>query len=115
MWPEVVWGVAALAGLAPNLAFDLWFSIWIFTGSLIAGAAVIHYLARRDDHVRRAGDAASGPARRPRRTSARPCARVEPRPTLWRPAAAGRRRSARRRSGWRRSGSSGPRWDAPGQ
>lgn len=58
IWPEIAWGVCAVAGLAPNLAFDLWFSIWAFTGSLIAGAAVIHYLARRDDHVRRAGDAA---------------------------------------------------------
>lgn len=56
MWPELVWGVTALAGLVPNLAFDLWFSIWIFTGSLIAGAAALHYLARRDDHVRRAAD-----------------------------------------------------------
>ena len=56
MWPEIVLGLAALAGLAPNLAFDLWFSIWIFTGSLIAGAAVLHYMARRDDHVRRAAD-----------------------------------------------------------
>ena len=54
IWPEIVWGVTALAGLAPNLAFDLWFSIWAFTGSLIAGAAGLHYLARRDDHVRRA-------------------------------------------------------------
>lgn len=57
IWPELVWGVTALAGLVPNLAFDLWFSIWIFSGSLIAGAAVLHYLARRDDHVRRAADA----------------------------------------------------------
>ena len=57
IWPEVVWGVTALAGLVPNLAFDLWFSIWIFSGSLIAGAAVLHYLARRDDHVRLAADA----------------------------------------------------------
>ena len=57
MWPEIVWSAAALAGLAPNLAFDLWFSIWLFTGSLIAGAAALHYLARRDDHVRRAADA----------------------------------------------------------
>jgi hypothetical protein len=54
LWPEIAWGVLAVAGLAPNLAFDLWFSIWIFTGSLIAGAAAIHYLARRDDHVKRA-------------------------------------------------------------
>ena len=58
VWPEIAWAFCAVAGLAPNLAFDLWFSIWAFTGSLIAGAAVIHYLARRDDHVRRAGDAA---------------------------------------------------------
>ena len=58
IWPEVAWGLCAVAGLAPNLAFDLWFTIWAFTGSLVAGAAVIHYLARRDDHVRRAGDVA---------------------------------------------------------
>jgi hypothetical protein len=58
VWPEVVWGVTAVAGLAPNLAFDLWFSVWVFTGSLIAAAAVVHFLARRDDHVRRAGAAA---------------------------------------------------------
>ena len=57
LWPEIVWGVAAIAGLAPNLAFDFWFAIWTFTGSLIAGAAAIHYLARRDDHVRRAASA----------------------------------------------------------
>jgi uncharacterized protein DUF2510 len=57
VWPEVAWGVTALAGLAPNLSFDFWFSIWLFTGSLIAGAAVVHFLARRDDHVRRAGAA----------------------------------------------------------
>jgi hypothetical protein len=57
IWPEIVWGVTAVAGLAPNLAFDLWFTIWLFTGSLIAGAAILHYLARRDDHVRRAADA----------------------------------------------------------
>jgi len=55
-WPEIVWGLAALGGLAPNLAFDLWFSIWIFTGSLIVGAAALHYMARRDDHVRQAAD-----------------------------------------------------------
>ena len=57
LWPELVWGVAAIAGLAPNLAFDFWFAVWTFTGSLIAGAAVIHYLARRDDHVRLAAAA----------------------------------------------------------
>lgn len=57
IWPELVWGATALAGLVPNLAFDLWFSIWIFTGSLIAGAAALHYMARRDDHVRRAAGA----------------------------------------------------------
>jgi hypothetical protein len=57
IWPEVVWGLAAIAGLVPNLAFDLWFTIWTFTGSLIAAAAVVHYLARRDDHVRRAAGA----------------------------------------------------------
>jgi hypothetical protein len=57
IWPEVVWGVTALGGLVPNLAFDLWFTIWLFSGSLIAAAAVVHYLARRDDHVRRAADA----------------------------------------------------------
>jgi Protein of unknown function (DUF2510) len=57
VWPEIVWGVAAIAGLAPNLAFDLWFAIWTFTGSLIAAAAAIHYLARSDDHVRRAASA----------------------------------------------------------
>jgi hypothetical protein len=56
IWPEIVWGVAALAGLAPNLAFDFWFGVWAFTGSVIAAAAVVHYLARRDDHVRRAAD-----------------------------------------------------------
>ena len=54
LWPEIAWGGLALVGLAPNLAFDFWFSIWIFTGSLIAGAAALHYFARRDDHVRRA-------------------------------------------------------------
>jgi hypothetical protein len=58
IWPEVVWGLTAVAGLAPNLAFDFWFSIWLFTGSMIAAAAVMHYLARRDDRVRQAGDAA---------------------------------------------------------
>lgn len=58
IWPEVAWSLSAIAGLAPNLAFDLWFTIWAFTGSLIAGAAVVHYFARRDDKVRRAGDAA---------------------------------------------------------
>lgn len=57
IWPEIVWGVTAIAGLAPNLAFDLWFGIWTFTGSLIAVAAAMHYLARRDDHVRRAAGA----------------------------------------------------------
>jgi hypothetical protein len=57
VWPELVWGATALAGLVPNLAFDLWFSLWIFTGSLIAAAAAVHYLARRDDHVRRAAEA----------------------------------------------------------
>jgi hypothetical protein len=57
IWPEVVWGATALAGLVPNLAFDLWFSLWLFTGSLIGAAAVVHYLARRDDHVRRAAAA----------------------------------------------------------
>src|SRR4051794_26927744 len=57
VWPEAVWGVAAAAGLAPNLAFDFWFGIWAFTGSVIAAAAVLHYLARRDDHVRLAADA----------------------------------------------------------
>ena len=39
--------MAALAGLAPNLAFDFWFSLWIFTGVLIAVAPVLHYLGRR--------------------------------------------------------------------
>jgi hypothetical protein len=58
VWPELLWGVAAVAGLAPNLAFDFWFSIWLFTGSLIAAAAVLHYLARRDDRVRQAVGAA---------------------------------------------------------
>jgi hypothetical protein len=58
IWPELVWGVTAVAGLAPNLAFDWWFSIWLFTGSLIAAAAVTHFLARRDDHVRHAGGVA---------------------------------------------------------
>jgi hypothetical protein len=57
LWPEIVWGVTAIAGLAPNLAFDFWFAVWTFTGSLIAAAAVVHYLARRDDHVRRAASA----------------------------------------------------------
>ncbi len=57
IWPEIVWGATALAGLVPNLSFDLWFTIWAFTGSLIAGAAALHYLARRDDQVRRAADA----------------------------------------------------------
>ena len=57
IWPEVVWGVAALAGLAPNLAFDFWFGIWAFTGSVIAAAAAVHYMARRDDQVRLAADA----------------------------------------------------------
>src|SRR4051812_22964745 len=57
IWPELAWGLTALAGLVPNLAFDLWFSLWLFTGSLIAAAAVVHYLARRDDHVRRAAAA----------------------------------------------------------
>jgi len=57
IWPEVVWALTAVAGLLPNLGFDLWFSIWAFTGSLIAAAAVAHYLARRDDHVRRAAEA----------------------------------------------------------
>jgi hypothetical protein len=56
IWPEIAWGVTAVAGLAPNLSFDLWFSVWLFTGSLIAAAAVIHFLARRDDHVRRAAE-----------------------------------------------------------
>jgi hypothetical protein len=72
IWPEVVWGVTALAGLVPNLAFDLWFSIWLFTGSLIAGAAVLHFLARRDDHVRRAADVTkrAGAAAAPRVGSA---------------------------------------------
>lgn len=57
IWPEVVWGIAALAGLTPNLAFDFWFGIWAFTGSVILAAAVVHYMARRDDHVRLAADA----------------------------------------------------------
>jgi hypothetical protein len=57
IWPEIVWGGAALAGLAPNLAFDFWFGMWLFTGSVIATAAVVHYLARRDDQVRRAAEA----------------------------------------------------------
>jgi hypothetical protein len=57
IWPEIVWGVTAIAGLVPNLAFDFWFGVWTFTGSLIAGAAAMHYLARRDDHVRRAAGA----------------------------------------------------------
>src|SRR3954471_17193234 len=56
-WPEVAWGAAALAGLAPNLAFDFWFGICAFTGSVIAAAAALHYMARRDDHVRLAADA----------------------------------------------------------
>ena len=55
IWPELAWGATGIAGLAPNIAFDLWFTVWLFSGSLIAAAAVIHYLARRDDHVRRAG------------------------------------------------------------
>src|SRR3954471_21553360 len=66
-WPEVVWGVAALAGLPPNLAFDFWFGIWAFTGSVIAAAAALHYMARRDDHVRAAwtlGSQAAGDAYR---------------------------------------------------
>ena len=46
-WPEAVWVVAAIAGLAPNLAFDLWFSLWIFTGAVIAAAPVLHYVARK--------------------------------------------------------------------
>jgi hypothetical protein len=56
VWPEIAWALTALGGLAPNLSFDLWFTVWLFTGSLIAAAAVIHFLARRDDHVRRAGE-----------------------------------------------------------
>jgi hypothetical protein len=47
LWPEAVWATAAIAGLAPNLAFDFWFSLWIFTGVLIAVAPVLHYLGRR--------------------------------------------------------------------
>ena len=47
LWPEAVWAIAAVAGLAPNLAFDLWFSLWIFTGVLIAIAPVLHYMGRR--------------------------------------------------------------------
>ena len=71
-WPEAAWSVLALAGLAPNLAFDLWLSVWVFTGGLIAAAAVIHYFARRDDHVRRAAAAGlrAGAAAKPHVTSA---------------------------------------------
>ena len=71
-WPEATWAAAALAGLVPNLAFDLWFSVWIFTGSLVAAAAVVHYLVRRDDHLRRAAAATqrAGTAAKPHVTSA---------------------------------------------
>jgi hypothetical protein len=53
-WQEWVWALAALVALAPNLVWGWWFTVWAFSGSAVAGAAVVHYLARRDDLVRRA-------------------------------------------------------------
>ena len=53
-WPEWVWGLAALAALSPNLVWGWWFTVWAFSGAFVAGAAALHYMARRDDLVRAA-------------------------------------------------------------
>lgn len=53
-WPEWVWGLVTVVTLLPELVWEYWLGVWTFTGALVAGAAVIHYLARRDDLVRRA-------------------------------------------------------------
>jgi hypothetical protein len=94
IWPEIVWGAAALAGLAPNLAFDFWFGLWAFTGSVIAAAAVVHYwpgaTTKCAGRPRRPG--ARAPRRR--RTWARrsPAARARRATPTARPAAADRLR-----------------------
>jgi hypothetical protein len=62
-WPEWVWGTVAVVTLLPELVWEYWFGVWTFTGALVVGAAVVHYLARRDDLVRRAAAATAAGAK----------------------------------------------------